>query len=169
MNVRFDMYDGPFGGSKSDPAYRPARSVRKGYNGPACNKSAGYDPSKPPTVAPNLTAPEIGFPRDSCFYTDSCSFGGPYMAGRVGGGDWDFDSYWTINFPGISKPNGWSNANRPSRYDVYRHEIDHDLTTVASRGPADKETGAPSTVRSSTAAPSTRSTTSAADRPLHFR
>jgi hypothetical protein len=107
------------------------------------HKSAGYDPSKPPTVAPNLTAPEIGFPRDSCFYTDSCSFGGPYMAGRVGGGDWDFDSYWTINFPGISKPNGWSNANRPSRYDVYRYEIDHDLTTVASRGPSDKETGAP--------------------------
>jgi hypothetical protein len=143
VNTRFDMYDSPFNGSKSDPAYRPARSVRKGYNGPACNKSAGYDPSKPPTVAPNLTAPEIGFPRDSCFYADSCSFGGPYMAGRVGGGDWDFDSYWTINFPGISKPNGWSNANRPSRYDVYRYEIDHDLTTVASRGPADKETGAP--------------------------
>lgn len=143
MNVRFDMYEGNSAANKSDPAYRPALSVRKGYSGPACNKSAAYDPTKPPTVAPNTTAPSIGFPRDPCFYDDSCTFGGVTMAGRVGGGDWDFDSYWTINFPGIGKPNGWSNANRPSRYEVYRYEIDNNLVNTASRGPADKETGAP--------------------------
>lgn len=84
VNVRFDMYDAPFNGSKSDPAYRPARSVRKGYSGPACNKSAAYDPNLPPTVAPNTTAPSIGFPRDTCFYNDSCSFGGPtWQAGSA--------------------------------------------------------------------------------------
>jgi Flp pilus assembly protein TadG len=144
MNVRFDMYDGAYGGNKNDPAYRPALSVRKGYNGPACNKDPAYVPTKPMTDAANVNAPATGFPRDSCFFNDSCTFGGPYMAGRIGGGDWDFDSYWTINFPGIGKPNGWSNANRPSRHDVYRHEVDNGLTGVASRGPAanGKETGA---------------------------
>jgi hypothetical protein len=143
VNTRFDMYEGPMAGTKSDPAFRPARSVRKGYSGPACNKNPAYDPTKPPTVAPNTAAPSIGFPRDSCFYTDSCTFGGVSMAGRVGGGDWDFDSYWAINFPGIAKPSGWSNANRPSRYEVYRYEIDNGLVATASRGPSDKETGAP--------------------------
>ncbi|HEX8164936.1 MAG TPA: pilus assembly protein TadG-related protein [Beijerinckiaceae bacterium] len=144
-NVRFDMYDGAYGGVKGDSAYRPALSVRKGYTGSACNKSAAYDPTKPMSDPENLNAPATGFPRDSCFFTDTCSFGGPYMAGRIGGGDWDFDSYWTINFPGIGKPNGWSNANRPSRYEVYRHEVENGLTGVQSRGPAAnaKETGAP--------------------------
>ncbi len=31
FNMRFDMYDGPFNGSKNDANYRPARNVRKGY------------------------------------------------------------------------------------------------------------------------------------------
>ncbi|HVL71745.1 MAG TPA: TadE family protein [Beijerinckiaceae bacterium] len=145
INVRFDMYDGNFGGVKSNPAYRPARNVRKGYKGSACNKSQAYDIDKPPNVAPNTTAPSLGFPRDSCFYTDTCSFGSSSMAGRVGGGDWNFEAYWAANFPGIGAPNGWSNANRPSRYDVYRYEIDNNLVDVASRGTsgADKETGVP--------------------------
>jgi Flp pilus assembly protein TadG len=143
VNTRFDMYEGVMASTKSDPAYRPARNIRKGYMGPSCTKNPAFDPTKPPTVAPNTTAPSIGFPRDSCFYTDSCTFGGVTMAGRVGGGDWDFDSYWTINFPGIGKPNGWSNVNRPSRYEVYRYEIDNNLVNTASRGPADQETGAP--------------------------
>jgi Putative Flp pilus-assembly TadE/G-like len=143
VNVRFDLYEGPMGGTKSDPVYRPALSVRKGYSGPACNKNPAYDPTKPANVAPNTTAPSLGFPRDSCFYTDSCTFGGASMAGRVGGGDWDFDSYWAKNFPGIGKPNGWSNANRPSRYEVYRYEIENNLINTASVGPNDKETGAP--------------------------
>ena len=99
VNTRFDMYEGVMASTKSDPAYRPALNIRKGYMGPSCTKNPAFDPTKPPTVAPNTTAPSIGFPRDSCFYTDSCTFGGVTMAGRVGGGDWDFDSYWTINFP----------------------------------------------------------------------
>jgi Flp pilus assembly protein TadG len=144
MNVRFDMYDGVFGGNKSNAAYRPARNVRKGYTGPACNKNPAYDPTQPMNVAPNLTAPATGFPRDSCFYTDTCSFGAATMAGRVGGGDWDFDSYWAVNFPGLAKPNGWSNANRPARYDVYRYEIENNLIGYGSRGSgANQETGTP--------------------------
>ena len=50
----------------------------------------------------------------------------------MGDGDWDFDAYWTVNHTlpdGAmhAKPtvNGAlaSNANLPSRYDVYRYEI----------------------------------------------
>ena len=50
----------------------------------------------------------------------------------MGDGNWDFDAYWTVNHTlaggGVqTKPtvNGApaSNANLPSRYDVYRYEI----------------------------------------------
>jgi hypothetical protein len=57
MNVRFDMYDGNFGGKKSDPAYRPSRNVRKGYTGPQCNKTAAYTIDKPPTDPVNAGVP----------------------------------------------------------------------------------------------------------------
>lgn len=112
MNVRFDMYEGSYNGKKNNPSYRPALNVTKGYVGAsACNKN----PAAPPVAS--------GLPRDDCFATSSC----PYMGGRMGDGQWDFDGYWAVNHPSVSAPNGWSNLtpNLPSRYEVYRWEIDN--------------------------------------------
>ena len=135
MNVRFDLYEGGFKKYSSDAAYRPALNVRKGYTGAACSETPAYDPSLPPTAAANQGKP-LGFPRDACFYTDSCTYGGASMGGRIGGGDWDFEAYWKASHPGRSFPNGWANTdqNRPSRYEVYRYEIDNDLVADLSVG-----------------------------------
>jgi hypothetical protein len=106
--------------------------VRKGYvpgngsNG-ACNAQA---------TDPNVN--KLG--QDDSF---------PYASGRMGTGDWDFDSYWSTNFGSTAKPTdpsgvGYSNTNRPSRYDVYRHEIAANLTgSGAQGGAAVGETGTP--------------------------
>jgi hypothetical protein len=61
----------------------------------------------------------------------------------MGNGSWDFNAYWANNFGG-TPPNGWSNANLPSRYDVYRYEVDNNLTaTAATGGNAPGEKGTP--------------------------
>jgi hypothetical protein len=46
---------------------------------------------------------------------------------RFGNGDWNFDAYWSAAHPGVAAPNGWSNLNRPARWDVYNYEIDNSL------------------------------------------
>lgn len=146
MNVRFDMYDGNFGGMKNDPAYRPSRNVRKGYTGPQCNKTAAYTIDKPPTDPVNAGVP-LGLPRDACFYANNgsgnCTYGGTAVAGRMGDGDWDFEAYWTRTYGSLPRPNEWSNSNRPSRYEVYRYEVDHDLVSTATAQGAPSETGNP--------------------------
>jgi hypothetical protein len=42
---------------------------------------------------------------------------------RFGRGDWDFNTYWNNAHPGLPAPNGWSNLNRPLRWQVYNWEI----------------------------------------------
>ncbi|MGI9523780.1 MAG: pilus assembly protein TadG-related protein, partial [Hyphomicrobiaceae bacterium] len=115
LNVRFDMYDGPFNSQKGNSDYRPARNVRKGYgdSGNACQASPA-----PPNQA---------LPDDTCFATDSC----PYMGGRMGDGNWDVDGYKLANNLG-GLP--FSNAAPPSRHEVYRYEIDNNLVGTSSQG-----------------------------------
>ncbi|PSC03759.1 hypothetical protein SLNSH_17615 [Alsobacter soli] len=142
LNVRFDLYSGNFSGSRGDPSYRPAQNVRKGFTGPSCNPSVAYDPTQSPTASANLGKP-LGLPRDTCFLDGrTCTYGGSAVAGRIGDGDWDFETYWTRTYGG-GFPNGWSNTNRPSRYDVYRYELDNDLQLRLTAGASAKESGAP--------------------------
>jgi len=131
LNVRFDIYDGPMNSNKNDSNYRPAENVRKGYEqtgGNECN-------SDPSVVATDF----MPLPRDNNF-TDM-------QGGAIGDGFWDFDSYWAVNFDHstgghtpIAVPNGWSNVDPPSRYDVYRYEVDNGLMSSTSVGGED---GAP--------------------------
>jgi hypothetical protein len=64
----------------------------------------------------------------------------------MGDGDWDFDTYWQVNHgadgraPPVINGAQASNTNVPSRYSVYRYEIEQDV--VADRSPGG-ETGAP--------------------------
>ena len=106
FNVRFDQYGGNLNSGKSDPNYRPARDV-------------------------------MSFPRDTCFSNNTCSPLGS-AGSRIGAGDWDFVAYMQANHSSITSatiggvtytinysahtfaPAG----QRPSRYSVYRWEID---------------------------------------------
>jgi hypothetical protein len=137
FNVRFDIYEGAMTGNKNDANYRPAENVRKGYVGgsgggnscralPANNWPIGSPPSQ-----------ATGLPLDRTW---------PYLNGRMGAGDWDFSTYWQVNHSGDGRNpptiNGSpaSNANPPSRYDVYRYEIEQGF--VADRSPGG-ESGVP--------------------------
>ncbi len=119
FNTRFDIYAGDYKKHRNNPLYAPAANVTKGYSGKACTE----------TPDPNA----MGLPRDDCFSAGNC----PYMDGRQGTGDWDFVSYMEINHNAVKSvviDNVTYNLNYnsrkslpktpPSRYQVYRWEID---------------------------------------------
>ena len=87
------------------------------YDGP--NPFQNFDSDWPP--APNV----VPYPLDA--NSDS-------IDSRIGDGDWDFDAYWAANH-GTPAPNGWSNVSRPTRYEVYQHEIANDIPAAGQ--PAD--------------------------------
>jgi len=60
----------------------------------------------------------------------------------MGDGNWDFETYWSRTHT-APRPNGWSNTNRPSRYEVYRYEIDNNLVSTATADGTPSESGAP--------------------------
>jgi Flp pilus assembly protein TadG len=135
MNVRFDIYERSMAGRRNDINFRPALNVRKGYisgGAGSCtsNAAANWPIGGPPQQA-------TGLPLDRTW---------PYMDGAMGQGNWDFETYWQVNHgaDGRALPtiNGAiaNNANPPSRYNVYRYEIDSGF--VADRSPGG-ETGVP--------------------------
>jgi len=135
LNVRFDMYDS--GMSKNDHALRPSPNVRKGFKGSGCNQDA---------------TGEETYPRDPCHATNTCTEF-PVASGSVGDGKWDFERYWNRTYGRRPKPGDpdtgvtWSNsdAGRPSRYQVYRHEIKEGLmsTPTGNTSLAKGEVGTP--------------------------
>jgi Flp pilus assembly protein TadG len=121
INTRFDIYEGNFNGKKNNANYRPAENVTKGYlptGRGGCNSS--LDTATPPTA--------MGFPSDAVIGTN-----------RLGNGNWDFEAYWNINHPGVTAPNSWDNsdANRPSRYDVYQWELANEIPDNSATGGED--------------------------------
>jgi len=143
INVRFDIYDGPFNSKKNDPDYPPAQNVRKGYTygGNACNASLEGDP-----------AVAMGFPPNTV--NDSPINGIP--GALIGAGDWDMAAYWDLNhaaggtpftnfsaddlddmnsFPFSEFPTIFPGSSLPSRYDVYRYEIEKDEELAPAPGP----------------------------------
>jgi hypothetical protein len=134
FNVRFDIYEGMMSGRENDPSYRPALNVRKGYvgGGSACNARPGTD--WPIGVPPGQVT---GLPLDREW---------PFQGGRMGNGNWNLATYWQVNHGGAGRAppiidgNLASNANLPTRYDVYRYEIGQGY--VEDRSPGG-ETGVP--------------------------
>lgn len=116
LNTRFDLWEGSFNNPskyRNNASYRPARNVTKGMVAPNSGQVCNPDPQ--PTA--------MAFPVDSSFNTN-----------RMGTGDWggaaQFNQYWSINHPTVTtKPNAWSSSNLPSRYEVYRWEIDNNKIT----------------------------------------
>lgn len=133
INVRFDIYEGNMNNRRSDPRYRPALNVRKGYHGQQCNQSPAEDD-------------EIirGLPRDDCLADGSCEAISEHMDGLIGDGEWDIEGYWQTNY-GHSPPleiNG-TPRDEASRYDVYLEELDQDLHLVEAGEKNVTEVGEP--------------------------
>jgi len=139
FNTRFDIYDGPYKQKANDPRYAPAENVVKGFaGGRVCSSSLSVD--------------ALGLPKDTCFETGTCTEAG----GRMGNGDWDFISYMKINHDFMSHitiddvsysidytRNVMSPSTPPSRYSLYRWEIDNDhipgFKTYGSRSRTSEE------------------------------
>jgi hypothetical protein len=114
LNTRFDLYSNGGEFKNTNAAYPPAQNVTKGYYFQGKGKADACKVDFDTTYTKAL-----GFPLDSSFGSN-----------RVGNGDWNgtggpFTHYWTVNHTGVAIPAGWSDANPPSRYDVYRWEIDN--------------------------------------------
>jgi Flp pilus assembly protein TadG len=129
FNVRFDIYEGAMSEKYNDSNYRPAQNVRKGYvvasdeNQNACTARRGAN--WPIGSGPNRVT---GLPLDRSWPVDG-----------MGEGNWDFDSYWQVNH-GDSEPPQNLNGGVPSRYRVYRYEIEQGRVADVSIG---GESGAP--------------------------
>ena len=74
INVRFDLWRGPYNNKNKACAYRPARNVRKGY-APGKGNNGACNPNDNPSD-PNPNTARLG--RDSAY---------PYSGGRMGNGD----------------------------------------------------------------------------------
>jgi hypothetical protein len=129
--VRFDIYEGSMSDKYNDSNYPPAQNVRKKYvvatgdkNQNACATRQGA----------NWT---IGSPLLDRTWSHF---------GRMGEGNWDFHTYWRVNYPIDSGPSAMvdggpaGNTDVPSRYRVYRYEIEQGRVGDVSPG---GESGAP--------------------------
>lgn len=132
INTRFDVYDGPFNNWQNDPTHNnyqftiaPSESVRKGYSytGQACNASL------------DLSGTYMGFPDNDTMIVPGGTTGIPGAA--LGTNDsWALNNYLDANY-GLANRNAIDAAGGitpsfagrvPSRYDVYRYEIDDPLS-----------------------------------------
>ena len=137
FNVRFDIYEGSMSDKYKDSDYRPAQNVRKGYvlvssanqNACATRRGANWPIDSPADQV-------MGLPLDRDW---------PYF-GRVGEGNWDSNKYWQVNHGADAGPSAMvdgeaeGNTDVPSRYRVYRYEIEQGLVGDVSLG---GESGAP--------------------------
>ncbi len=138
FNTRFDLYEGAFGGVRTNARYRPAANVRKGYAGAACQGAIAYDPNE--RLVGQNGARGVGLPRDNCFLAGNPSGRCPTliasMDDRIGDGKWDCRGYWRGNYGGnpplINGKTCSDNSAAVSRYEVYRYEIEQGLLTTSS-------------------------------------
>jgi len=139
FNVRFDIYEEAMSNRSDSSNYRPALNVRKGYvipidegnqNACASRRGANWPIGSPPDQV-------TGLPLDGTW---------PDF-GNMGEGGWDLNTYWHVNHQGKAPAleDGSGNiVDAPSRYRVYRYEIEHGLVGDISQG---GESGAPACYR----------------------
>ncbi|SIT54084.1 conserved hypothetical protein [Mesorhizobium prunaredense] len=118
FNTRFDMYGPHF--SKTDASVPPAPNIRKGFDFAPKGNKPGTDPcDKIPGT--DLTKFH-GLTQDTAY---------PLFDGRIGNGLWDYEGYVAANYPNgelddfeHEDGSAYTNANPPSRYDLYKYETD---------------------------------------------
>ncbi|RWP84904.1 MAG: pilus assembly protein [Mesorhizobium sp.] len=130
LNVRFDLYSASLKQQDNNPLYRPAKNVRKGAGKTSnCNKFA---------VATDGSA--MGFPPGDDYSN----------ATGMTNSTWARSSYWSLNHGGAAMPaipsasHPTNKTAPPSRYDVYKYELDPSHYSVPDKSPApSKESGVP--------------------------
>ncbi|HXV25144.1 MAG TPA: pilus assembly protein TadG-related protein [Alphaproteobacteria bacterium] len=126
INVRLDMYHGVTNGLKSSALHYPAKNVVKGLgdrgtSATKCNpKTDDYDLY----TGEGDPAELVQYPRDKCFYTNTCAITGAGI--RYGDGQWDKAAYCQINYgdptcSAVASPTG---AEISTRYGFYRAEVE---------------------------------------------
>lgn len=129
FNTRFDMYGPHF--PKTDATVPPAPNIRKGFDFKPRNPSTpGTDPcdKQPGTDLTQFRS----LTQDTAY---------PLFDGRIGNGLWDYQGYKDANYPdgeldGFVDEDlqAYDNLNPPSRYDLYKYEIENDLVDDTSVG-----------------------------------
>ena len=122
FNARFDIYQGSINKYQGNPLFAPSVNVTKGIckvNGGSCNYNGGNACPNNFDVAPSA-APSMPFPRDSNLQADTTG------TVRFGNATWSATTYWNTNHPGVTYPMAALGAT-PTRYAVYRYEIDNNL------------------------------------------
>lgn len=129
FNTRFDMYGPHF--AKTDATVPPAPNIRKGFDFKPKNKNTPGTDSCDKIPGTDITKFH-GLTQDTAY---------PLFDGRIGNGLWDYEGYKAANYPG-GELSGfvdedlqpYTNANPPSRYDLYKYEIDNGLVDDTSVG-----------------------------------
>ena len=133
FNVRFDEYNGSMNSKKNDPLFAPAANVTKGIcnvNGGNCAYN-GNNACNPNSPAP-AGHPSVPLPRDANIMADTT------LSTRFGNGVWNAATYWAANHP-LTPALPAALGATPTRYAVYRYEIDNNLIPNITNG----ERGAP--------------------------
>jgi hypothetical protein len=131
INVRFDIYAGSMNSKQGNPLFAPSVNVTKGLcdpNGKSGNCNSGCP--NPNQLAPAPSAHKsVPLPRDSNILADTTG------TVRFGNAIWDAQAYWAVNHPppAPSYPIGVLGAT-PTRYAVYRYEIDNNLIPNIANG-----------------------------------
>jgi hypothetical protein len=137
FNVRFDIYEGAMSEKYNDSNYRPAQNVRKGYVVAGGDENQNACSTRPGANWPIGSPPDqvTGLPLDRTWPD----------VGSMGEGNWDFVRYWQVNHGADGGPPPTAgNADVPSRYRVYRYEIEQGHVADVSLG---RESGAPACYR----------------------
>jgi hypothetical protein len=120
INVRFDMYDGNMNSNRNNAAYAPAANVRRGFIAGNGNNWCNAEPTSDETWT-------TGFPDNLVMQPPGVGTPGA----SVGTGNWPLDTYWSVNHPDrpalslqtLTEITSFP-GRQPSRYDVYRYEIE---------------------------------------------
>jgi Flp pilus assembly protein TadG len=129
FNTRFDMYHQGGGfPSRTDASWPPAPNIRKGFQYSPQGANPGSDPCRMELATDTTQFRPLT--RDTSF------------TGLIGNGQWDYEGYLAAN--GFSSGdmanftdedgNPYSNANPPSRYELYKYELDEGLVDDPSLG-----------------------------------
>lgn len=158
LNTRFDIYDNGLNqacggtGSLCSASLNTRKDVMHSGNANSCGFSTGNggngwkiptNPYLPTSATVPLTAAvtaglsPMGFPRDMCHaisQTGSCA------NGRIGDGNWDYMAYFRTNtasyptLPSTGDMISWFGSATPTRYAVYKYEMDNAATRLPAAG-----------------------------------
>lgn len=153
LNARMDSWDSTMKSSIGDPNYEPSPNVTQGAviktQGPTCQRVAAsnFGGGQNGTKVEDgfLTDSASGFPAgdknndinniDPCILTNTCSYisANGTADGNVGSNSYDwYTKYFDINQNTAFPPNGWPGTNPPSRYEVYRWELENSKIVTAN-------------------------------------